>query len=624
MGCKYSIIKCKKNREKELIEMLILHRNKIIKSKITKDLKILGQINKNPENLDNSNKSFIIEKEPLRYKTDFLNDTNNENNLMKYLNELKKFNIIEYEKILLLYFNVLSCENKTNLTGNHKFISYIDKFELLIDDLYNNKDPNIIRNDINCGELIDRYILFEKGIIFNIHIDGKNLKILFNQNREEFNKILKSFLTEKINSKVTLQNKEVYFQNLTNTKFINNNDDRTEFFYIYNSIKECIKEIKSKEIFTEEDNRVFFIIFFAPIISSKLDLLIKPNNLNLFYKYEVVDGILYVKDKNSDNIIFTLNEGDKIDKTKLNKLLIKASNTNFISKKEEERIIIKSLKLQYFQNYNFYTKSKDVWDFNIKLMKYIFQSPTMKSLFSYVYPEVYQNGKYIFNNIKILEELANSFIFVPYKLSNTYGFTLKDYLVIFINGLPPRENNKIQILNGSSSFQILALHEGAAHWTSAYCSYTLKNNDFYQSVCYEHFPLEQFKEEFERNNLIEANGGDILERILFSRSMDVTDIREMLFILCRNSYNGTYISFKQNFQKISKINLETVYNEVIKDNCLKEYLDHLKIDLEYLKEIKNKTFEMKMKRNGKFLRRSICFKELLKTNHIFINEISCL
>ena len=241
----------------------------------------------------------------------------------------------------------------------------------------------------------------------------------------------------------------------------------------------------------------------------------------------------------------------------------------------------------------------------------------MKSLFSYVYPEVYQNGNYIFNNKKILEELINSIIFVPYKLSNAYANTLKDYLVIFINGLPPRENNKIQILNGSSSFQILCVHEGAAHWTSAYCSYTLKNNDFYESVCYEHFPLEQFKTKFESNNLIDADGGDILERILFSRTMDVTDIREMLFILCRNSYNETYIQFKQNFQKISKINLETVYNEVIKDNYLKQYLDHLKIDLEYLKGIKNKTFEMKMKRNGKFLKRSICFKEMLKTNHIY-------
>ena len=89
----------------------------------------------------------------------------------------------------------------------------------------------------------------------------------------------------------------------------------------------------------------------------------------------------------------------------------------------------------------------------------------------------------------------------------------------------------------------------------------------------------------------------------------------MLFILCRNSYNGTYISFKNNFQKISKIDLETVYNEVIEDNLLKEYLAQLEIDLEYLKSIKTKRFEMKMKRNGKFVRNSICNKELLKTNH---------
>ena len=99
--------------------------------------------------------------------------------------------------------------------------------------------------------------------------------------------------------------------------------------------------------------------------------------------------------------------------------------------------------------------------------------------------------------------------------------------------------------------------------------------------------------------------------------MDITDIREMLFILCRNSYNGTYISFKKNFKNISKIDLENVYNEVIKDNFLKEYLAQLEIDLDYLKSIKTRHFEMKMKRNGKFIRNSICNKEFLKTNHIY-------
>ena len=88
----------------------------------------------------------------------------------------------------------------------------------------------------------------------------------------------------------------------------------------------------------------------------------------------------------------------------------------------------------------------------------------------------------------------------------------------------------------------------------------------------------------------------------------------MLFILCRNSYNGTYISFNNNFKKISKIDLETVYNEVIKDNLLKEYFAQLEMDLEYLKSIKTKCFEMKMKRNGKFIRNSICNKESLKYN----------
>ena len=71
----------------------------------------------------------------------------------------------------------------------------------------------------------------------------------------------------------------------------------------------------------------------------------------------------------------------------------------------------------------------------------------MKSLFLYAYPEVYQNNQYIFNNTKIFEELINSIIFVPYKIDGAYASTLKDYLVIFINGLPPRDYTKIQILN---------------------------------------------------------------------------------------------------------------------------------------------------------------------------------
>ena len=186
MGCLYN-----KDKEKKLIEMLILNR----KNKVTKNLTAFGSITKISD-LENSYINLLPEKDSLKYKTEFLNDTNNENNLMKYLKELKKNNIIfEYEKILLLYFNVLSCKNKTNLTQINNFISYIDKFEILIDDLYKLKDSKDIINDIKCGELIDRYILFEKGILLNVNKDRNNLYMLFNQNRNEFDKALKSLLS---------------------------------------------------------------------------------------------------------------------------------------------------------------------------------------------------------------------------------------------------------------------------------------------------------------------------------------------------------------------------------------------------------------------------------------------
>ena len=208
MGSQYSIIKCKKRNENNLIEILISNRKKIINKNITKNTIEFGR---KLENLDNSNINIIIEKELLNYKNDFLNDTNNEKNIVKYLKELKKYNIFEYEKILLLYFNVLSCKNKTYFTNFNNYFSYIDKFELLIDELYQLKDSDDIRNDINCGELIDRYILFEKGLLLNTTKNGKKLSISFNQNRNEFDETSKTLLREKINSKVTLENKRSIF-----------------------------------------------------------------------------------------------------------------------------------------------------------------------------------------------------------------------------------------------------------------------------------------------------------------------------------------------------------------------------------------------------------------------------
>ena len=336
-----------------------------------------------------------------------------------------------------------------------------------------------------------------------------------------------------------------------------------------------------------------------------------------FYDYQFKDEILYVKDKNNSGPIITINEGNKININVLNNLLKIPSRTNQISKEEKEKIIIQSIKPEFFQNHNFYTRNDRIWDYNKNLMKYILQSETMRTLLKYVYPEVFQIDGYIFNNDQILGELVDSFVFVPYNLEESYGTTIKDFMVIFINGLPPKKNTKVQKLNGSSSFQVLGIHEGAAHWASAYCSFALKNNDLFGSLCYENFPIEQFKKEFEKKELIGLDGGDILEKLLFSRIIKDTDIREILFILCRNSYEGSYISFNKKFNDISKKSLDLVYNEAIKDGFLKEYLELLDINLEYLKSLENSRMGFKMKRNGDFIRASRCNRETLKYHNFY-------
>ena len=169
----------------------------------------------------------------------------------------------------------------------------------------------------------------------------------------------------------------------------------------------------------------------------------------------------------------------------------------------------------------------------------------------------------------------------------------------------------INLVNGSSSFQIIGLHEIGAHWTSAYCSYNFKNKDLFKSVCYENFPIKELENQFKVKNLTKLNGGNIIEKLLFSRVLNETDIREMLFILCKNSYNNSYQVFQKNFKNITKRELDDVYNEMIKDDDLRDFLEDIHIDLNYLKNISDPIFGIKMKRNGEILRSSFCNMGLL-------------
>ena len=628
MGCLYDNIKSKCMSEKQLINKLIQKRKQMINSKIIEKSKIIRKV-KNNENLESSKlflKQDINEEKNLdKLKLNFEEDINNENNLIAYLEELKKYNREEYELILLLYLNVLSPKNKKKYTGiNTK--SSLDKYELLLDNLYNMQNIKSSKNNINYEEIVgvaDRDFLFKNNIITTI-CDKNNISLnkLMVQDKEEYLKALDSILSQRLESRVTLDNKEVYFQRLIHyyiDKFAIN--DKTNFFdfnCMYPILKKYIKDIRIKKTFTTEEKRLYLILFFSLILANNCDILINnysESNSKIkmkLFDYEEKDGIFYIKRNNKT--ILQINGGIIINERILESEIGFYQNFDKIPEDKENKII-KSVKPEYFQKYNFYTKNEKIFEFNRNLMKFIFRSETMKSLFLYIFPEVFlDNGNYIFEKNDIFDRIYESIIFVPYNLKDSYAITEKNFLIIFINGLPPDNYEIINLVNGSSSFQILGLHEIGAHWTSAYCSYTFKNKDLFKSVCYENFPIKELENQFKIKKLAKLDGGNIIEKLLFSRVLHETDIREMLFILCKNSYNNSYQTFQKNFKNIAKRELDDVYNEIIEDDDLRYFLEDIHIDLNYLKNISDPIFGIKMKRNGEILRASLCNMRLLNNS----------
>ena len=80
--------------------------------------------------------------------------------------------------------------------------------------------------------------------------------------------------------------------------------------------------------------------------------------------------------------------------------------------------------------------------------------------------------------------------------------------------------------------------------------------------------------------------------------MEYTTIKEILFILCKFSYDNDYITFKNKFKEINKKDIKTLYGEVIKDCDLKIYLDFIGVDIEYLIFLDKSEFNSKFRRNG--------------------------
>jgi len=394
---------------------------------------------------------------------------------------------------------------------------------------------------------------------------------------------------------------DIYIEKFSKKKGIKLRLIQNNVSIIYKIIIDSIEQIKkNKNIshqYSSDEEKYYLLVFIAPIIGDNLiyvynfsqlrNLVLEDEN----FEFIKEDNKLTVKYKGNNKLNFpdynAINQNAIIDKFK------KDYELGLII---DDFSIINCIKPNYFQKYNFYNYKIEIKKFNNDLLNYILKSKTIKTLLGHLMPEL--KNVNIFNDDKTLREIEESIIFVPYKLDEEYGVTLKSFLKIFINGLPPAFPEKEILLNSSSSFQITGIHEICGHWICAYLSYKLNDNSFFKSICYKNYEVKEFDKEIEQFKLQKSDGGEIIEKLLFSRVMEYTTIKEMLFILCKFSYDNDYITFKNKFKEINKKDIKTLYDEVIKDSDLKIYLDFIGIDLEYLISLEESDFSLKFERNG--------------------------
>ena len=129
-----------------------------------------------------------------------------------------------------------------------------------------------------------------------------------------------------------------------------------------------------------------------------------------------------------------------------------------------------------------------------------------------------------------------------------------------------------------ASFQILSIHEGASHWGSGFYTYKYQNKELFEKI--------KFDKKFFDNNKINDNKqreylkldeGDIFEILLFSRKIDNFTVKEILFLLNRNSYDTDFKTFNKKFNSLNETNYD-LYFESSKNIHLKNLLNYLNIN----------------------------------------------
>ena len=613
MGCIYETESM--NREK-LIEILVEKKKRSVLLKVpsTSDLLVL------------------VEKKSKELQEEFYRDINDESKLIKYLESLQsKENKEKFEYELLLYFDSLSPINKTKFTGINGFDSCIDIFKKII------KDLGLFRaNEIKKSKYFkDLSALSGRDKLLNSK--DFSFKTKYSIQNEEKNYLntanfINSFINNKRRQqKISLKNPELYFCSLLQSYFssieIASQYRLKEIGRIasslYNPINSFLDRINQKEKFSDNEEKMIKILLFAPILGdNKSDIY----RLKISFDKDYIDNNeICLKNSINDKLILKhiyhpLGEERKIE----NSFIIEKPNIYNISllkkdllgelsflEKISKRDLIPYVKLEHFQENNFYMHDNIYRQFNSILFKYILQSNTLRTLLSNFYP----NKIYIFDKEEIINELFNSIIFVPFPIYEGYCATNKKDLSIFINGLISSFFSPIVYLSKSCSFIILGLHEGCSHWASAYYSFLYQDNSLYRSIKFSKELLidigfvDKDDKDLEKKiiDLVKLDGGEILEIILFGRKLQYFTLSEALFLLCRKSYDVDYKTFNKNYREVNSKDFFVLFQEVIKDDNLINLMKSFNIDWNFFQELfRENKLNFSFKRNGEIISNSRC------------------
>ena len=257
------------------------------------------------------------DKKVLQLKDNYYKNLNDEEALINYLTVLKNNKQMnEFESELLLYFDVLSVDNRTKFTGINDYVPSINIFRQVIQYLSDFEYQEIKKMDYYakhydiCGRI--KYINSKE-------FSNTDLKNIFSNEKNNFKDSLKIILKNRRLEKISLSsNYELYFNLLTQIYFETiekSDEDRLNDIgliarHLSDTILKYLELIQNGQKFSDDDAKIIDILLYAPIIgnykySSIVKLISNLENENINEKNDdKSNGISISEDKLIINYVY--------------------------------------------------------------------------------------------------------------------------------------------------------------------------------------------------------------------------------------------------------------------------------------------------------------------------------